>query len=190
VTGDRACPERVEGLQSSNDAGTTVEIDIRPWAEGDLPLLERLLGDPEMTRHLGGPESPEQLRARHQRYLTIEDSGAGHMFVIVVGAERTPAGSVGYWEREGHEQTVWETGWSVLPEFQGMGVASRGTAHAIEHARAGGRHRFMHAYPSVDNAPSNAICRKLGFTLIEVADFEYPPGNPMCCNDWRLDLFE
>jgi RimJ/RimL family protein N-acetyltransferase len=167
-----------------------LDVDIRQWAEGDLPLLERLLGDAEMTRHLGGPETAAQLRRRHERYLAMGDFDAGLMFVIVVGPERTPVGSVGYWEREGHEQTVWETGWSVLPEFQGMGVASRGTALAIEHARAGGRHRFMHAYPSVDNAPSNAICRKLGFTLIEVADFEYPPGNPMRCNDWRLDLSE
>jgi RimJ/RimL family protein N-acetyltransferase len=47
----------------------------------------------------------------------------------------------------------------------------------------------MHAFPSVDNLPSNAICRKIGFTLQEEVEFEYPPGNFMRCNDWRLDLF-
>ena len=49
----------------------------------------------------------------------------------------------------------------------------------------------MHAYPSVENAPSNAICRKLGFTLLEAHDFEWPPdsGSFMRCNDWRFDLF-
>lgn len=50
------------------------------------------------------------------------------------------------------------------------------------------RHRFMHAFPSVENAPSNAICRKLGFALVEESEFEYPPSNLMRCNDWRLDL--
>jgi RimJ/RimL family protein N-acetyltransferase len=40
----------------------------------------------------------------------------------------------------------------------------------------------------VENLASNAICRKLGFTLVEEAEFEYPPGNFMRCNDWRLDL--
>jgi RimJ/RimL family protein N-acetyltransferase len=163
-----------------------MEIDIRPWSEGDLPLLERLMGDPEMTVHLGGPESPEQIRKRHQRYLDLSESGK--MFVIVAGPERAPAGSVGYWERELNDQTVWETGWSVLPEYQGMGIASRGTALAVERARAESRHRYMHAYPSVDNPASNAICRKLGFEWLEQSDFEYPPGNPMSCNDWRLDL--
>jgi RimJ/RimL family protein N-acetyltransferase len=47
----------------------------------------------------------------------------------------------------------------------------------------------MHAFPTVDNGPSNAICRKVGFTFQEEVDFEFPPGNLMRCNDWRLDLF-
>jgi RimJ/RimL family protein N-acetyltransferase len=153
-----------------------------------LALLERLMGDAEMTAHLGGPETAEQIRKRHQRYLELTDSGK--MFVIVVGPEGTPAGSVGYWERRVGDRTVWETGWSVLPEFQGMGLATRATALAIERARAEDRHRYVHAYPSVDNPASNAICRKLGFTLIEQSDFEYPPGNWLRCNDWRLDLRE
>jgi len=48
----------------------------------------------------------------------------------------------------------------------------------------------VHAFPSVDNPPSNAICRKLGFELLEAIDFEYPPGSGgvLRCNDWRLDL--
>jgi RimJ/RimL family protein N-acetyltransferase len=46
----------------------------------------------------------------------------------------------------------------------------------------------MHAFPSVTNPPSNAICRKLGFTLMGEYDFEYPVGHLLRCNDWRLDL--
>jgi RimJ/RimL family protein N-acetyltransferase len=46
----------------------------------------------------------------------------------------------------------------------------------------------MHAFPNVDNAPSNAICRKLGFELLEALEFEYPKGHFMTCNDWRLYL--
>ena len=45
------------------------DLDLRPWLEGDLPLLERLMGDPAMTEHLGGPETPEKIRERHERYL-------------------------------------------------------------------------------------------------------------------------
>jgi RimJ/RimL family protein N-acetyltransferase len=58
----------------------------------------------------------------------------------------------------------------------------------VDRARAEGTYQFIHAFPSVENGPSNAICRKLGFTLQEEAEFEYPPGHFMRCNDWRLDL--
>ncbi|MGH2626694.1 MAG: GNAT family N-acetyltransferase [Anaerolineales bacterium] len=163
------------------------EIDIRPWSAGDLPLLERLMGDPAMTEHLGGPEPREKIRQRHERYYGSPEKGK--MFVIVVGPLRVAAGSVGYWEREWQGKQVWETGWSVLPEFQGRGIATRATAAVVDRVRAERRHRFLHAFPSVDNAPSNAICRKVGFRLQGEADFEYPPGNRMRCNDWRLDLF-
>ena len=53
------------------------------------------------------------------------------------------------------------------------------------------KHQFLHAYPSVENDPSNAICRKLGFELVGLDEYEYPKdsGNIMRCNDFRLDLF-
>jgi len=40
-------------------------VILEPWGSGDLPLLERLMGDPRMTEHLGGPESPEKIAERH-----------------------------------------------------------------------------------------------------------------------------
>jgi RimJ/RimL family protein N-acetyltransferase len=58
----------------------------------------------------------------------------------------------------------------------------------LDVARRLGGHRFVHAYPSVDNGPSNAVCRKLGFTLLGSSEVEYPKGAFMLCNDWRLDL--
>jgi RimJ/RimL family protein N-acetyltransferase len=164
------------------------EVDIRPWSEGDLQLLERLMGDAAMTEHLGGPETPEKIRERHERYCRLASTGKGRMFVIVAGPDRVAAGSIGYWEIERRGESAWETGWSVLPEFQGLGIATKGGVAILKQARADGKHRYIHAFPPTANAPSNAICRKLGFTLVEEYDAEYPPGNPIRVNDWRFDL--
>jgi GNAT superfamily N-acetyltransferase len=76
----------------------------------------------------------------------------------------------------------------VVPEVQGRGIAVAATAQAIELAKRDGKHRFMHAFPNVDNAPSNAICRRLGFELLQTCEFEFPKGHFMTCHDWRLDL--
>lgn len=161
-------------------------VRLEPWSEGDLPLLEQLLGNPEMMEHLGGPESPEQIAKRHARYL---DSESG-LFKIVDEESGDALGWVGYWERRWRDLDVYEIGWSVLPAAQGRGVASKGTVQAIEQARRERKYRYLHAFPAVDNAPSNAICRKLGFELLGDEEFEYPKGHFMRCNDWRLDLAE
>lgn len=135
-----------------------------------------------MTEHVGGPESAEKIAERQARYQV---PGSRQYRIVVDGED---AGWVGYWEREWLGEKVWETGWSVLPGFQGRGVASEATRKLIEIARTETRLRYFHAYPSVDNAPSNAICRKVGFELMGDYEFEYPKGNIMRCNDWRYDL--
>ena len=162
------------------------DVQLRPWAEGDLPLLERTLADPEMTAHLGGPETAGKIRDRHARYLAMGDPDAGTMLVILVGPDATPAGTHGYWRRDANGETIWESGWFVLPEFQGRGIATRATELMVQLARAYAPERPIHAYPAVDNAASNAVCRKAGFDLIGPLDFEYPPGHLLRCNDWVL----
>jgi RimJ/RimL family protein N-acetyltransferase len=161
-------------------------VRIEPWGEGDLHLLQKLLGDPRMMEHLGGPESPQKIADRQTRYerMTVDK---GRVFKIIMEPEGEAVGWVGYWVKTWRGETIYEVGWSVLPGHQGRGIASKGTALAIAEARSDGKYRSMHAFPSVDNAPSNSICRKLGFTLVEGCRFEYPPGHFMECNDWRFD---
>lgn len=147
---------------------------LQPWGSGDLPLPERLMGDPQMTEHLGGPESPDKLRERQRRYEQL--AGDDRMFKIVDRATGAGVGSVGFWMKEWRDARVYEVGWMVVPEFQGRGIAAAATAEAIVLATHENKHRFMHAFPNVDNAASNAICRKLGLELPAASEFEFPKG--------------
>jgi len=160
-------------------------VRIEPWGEGDLELLEKCVGDPAMMEHLGGPETAEKIAERQSRY---EQPGS-RQFKVVDSATGDRAGWVGYWEREWRGEQVFEIGWAVIPPFQGRGMASTATVQAVAVARDERTRRFLHAYPSVENAPSNAVCRKCGFVLQGPFEFEYPEGRPLVCNDWRLDLF-
>ncbi|OIJ66193.1 GNAT family N-acetyltransferase [Streptomyces mangrovisoli] len=171
----------METSDARPDAG---RVRLEPWGEGDLWLLRRT-NTPEMTEHLGGPESEEQLADRQRRYAELS-AGAMYRVVLVAGGETV--GSIGFWEREWRGSTVWETGWGVLPEFQGRGLAAAAARAVIVAAREAGRHRYLHAYPKVEHAASNRVCRAAGFTLLGQADFEYPKGNPITTNDWRYDL--
>jgi RimJ/RimL family protein N-acetyltransferase len=159
-------------------------VHLDPWGEGDLPLLQKCLGDPAMMEHLGGPESAEKIAERQSRYEKPDSK----QFKIVDDASGEGAGWVGYWDRDWQGEQVFEIGWAVILAFQGRGIAGSATRLAVERAGSERTRRFLHAYPSVDNAPSNAICRKLGFRLDGPCDFEYPKGSMMRCNDWWLDL--
>lgn len=52
------------------------------------------------------------------------------------------------------------------------------------------RNRMDGAFPSVDNVPSNSVCRRAGFTIMDEHTYEYPEGSGsfMRVNDWRIDL--
>ena len=163
------------------------QVRIEPWTEVDLELL-RAANAPEMMVHLGGPETDDQVVARHARYLALNDSDTGQMFRIVLMPEPVAVGGIGLWDSEWLGEEIYETGWSVVPGHHGRGIATVAIGLVVAHARTERRHRSLHAFPSIDNAASNAVCRKTGFALLGERDFEYPPGSTMQCNDWRLDL--
>lgn len=167
---------------------TPAPIILRLYGEDDFEILRATLGVAEMTAYLGGPESEEKLRSRHARYVALPNTGHDAMFVILAGPQQQPAGTVGYWEHEYQGQPAWETGWAVLPGWQGQGIATRATLAAAALAHAQQRHRYVFAYPTVENLPSKAVCRKAGFELLGTSAYEYPKGNPITSNVWRLDL--
>jgi len=167
---------------------TAPQVGLRPWTEGDLELLQRLLGDPAMMTHLGGPESPQAIEARHQRYLDPDDS-IGGLFAVTMTAgdalDKGPAaagpealdhaeavGWVGYWETDWDGGGAWEAGWSVLPEFQGRGVATAAMALLLDRARDDGAFQFVYAFPRIGNVASNVLCQRLGFELVGEAQRE------------------
>ncbi|MEU6020992.1 GNAT family N-acetyltransferase [Micromonospora sp. NPDC047134] len=168
-----------------------MDIRLEPWSESALDLLRRI-NTPQMRRHVGGIEREEQLLARHRRYLAMPVTGRGRMFAVLLGDDMV--GSIAYHQRDWQGEQIYETGWNVLPPYQGRGIATAAGAALItivrKIARRSDAPHSLHAFPSVGNAPSNALCHRLGFTLLGPCDFEYPPGSGslMRSNNWRIDL--
>ena len=162
-------------------------LTLRPWRDDDLPLLHRA-NTPEMTSHLNGPETDDQVADRHARYLRYAETGEAHMFAILVGD--TAVGSIGYWKVRWHDEDAWETGWFVVPEAQGEGVAARALALLIDDARRQPEaRRHLVAFPSVDNPGSNAVCRRAGFRLTASTTETFRDAT-LTVNEWALDLSE
>ncbi|WP_344059021.1 GNAT family N-acetyltransferase [Microbacterium pumilum] len=159
-------------------------VTIERWGDNDLPLLERS-NTPEMTAHLGGPETPEQLVERQARYLRLWETGEARMFRIEV--DGVPVGGIGYWKVEHDGVPAWETGWNVEPEWQGRGIAREALRLVIRRIVDDGTRTLLVAYPGVDNPGSNALCRGAGF---EHRGSDTMPwrGGELTFNTWMLDM--
>jgi RimJ/RimL family protein N-acetyltransferase len=164
------------------------DVILHPWSEEDLPLILELMSDPNVMAHLGGTETTEQIERRNKRYAHLSEDGIDQMFKVVLASNAEPVGKIGYWKKNWRDQLVYEMGWMVLPAFQGRGLATKAGEAVVKILRKEKRFPYIHAFPSVANPASNAICRKLGFSLLEECQFEYPPGHTMLVNDWQLDL--
>jgi RimJ/RimL family protein N-acetyltransferase len=162
-------------------ANATAMVTLRPWTNDDLWLLHETLGNPAMMEHLGGIESAEQIEQRHIRFLNDRD-------MFTVWESDVVVGSVGFWERPWRNEVVYEAGWMILPKYAGRGLATQAAVAVISLARKERKCRFLHAFPNVENAASNAVCRNAGFTNLGECTFEYPKGHWMRCNDWCIDV--
>lgn len=160
-------------------------VTLVPWAAEHLPLLAEA-NTAEMTRHLGGPESPDDLRRRQERYLRGREDGSAWMYAIKVDDEL--AGGIGFWPIGHDGEEAYETGWYVLPGWQGQGVARRALDALVGIARTEAPPRArLFAYPSVHNAASNALCRTSGFVELGERDFPFR-GTVLRTHVWALEL--
>ncbi|HEX5038817.1 MAG TPA: GNAT family protein [Candidatus Limnocylindria bacterium] len=155
---------------------------LRPEDEWLTAALET---DPAMMIHLGGPSDPERIPDIHARRLQGIERGDTWYFTIRLGPNGPLVGGVCVWHEAHHPPGTSEAGWGVLPAYQGRGIASAALRELIRLAHEDGRWGDIHAWPSVTNEASNALCRKLGFRHVGVDEFEFR-GHQLRCNDWVL----
>ena len=158
-----------------------------PITAEDEDLTVRLECDPEMMLHIGGPRPEADVRAAHKRRLDLMEKGEAHMYKVVAEDSDEVLGTIGIWKIDWKGPQTYEMGWFVLPEHQGKGVATEAARLIISRARANPEVRYVHAYPAVSNAASNAIARKIGMENQGEFDNEGFAG-VLRCNDWRIDL--
>jgi RimJ/RimL family protein N-acetyltransferase len=160
-------------------------MDLVPYADDDIWLTRALETDARVMAELGGPWPEEAIPRIHQRRLASIARGTW-WFTIVPEPGAQPVGMLGIFGSEVQGQAISEVGWSVLPEHQGRGYASAGLAMLLDRARADGRWGAIHAFPGATNVPSNALCRKFGFTLAGEETVDYG-GRSLRCNHWVLE---
>jgi RimJ/RimL family protein N-acetyltransferase len=151
---------------------TTDRLGFRHWRLADLPLALALWTDPEVTRLIGGPLSPQQVGQKLAGEIATQDaSGIQYwpMFLRVTGEHVGCAGLRPYRPAEG----IYELGFHLLTAYWGRGLAEEAARAVIGHAfkTLGANGLFAGHHP--ENAASRRILEKLGFR--HTHDELYPP---------------
>lgn len=159
-------------------------MELVPYTDADLWLTEALETDPLVMRELGGARPRDEIAPMHQRRMEAIAHGAWY-FKIVPEPGGPVVGSVTIWRSEWRGEPISEAGWMILPEYQGRGYASGALKLLLERARADGRWGDIHAFAGTTNVPSNALCRRFGFKLMEEVDVDFRDRS-LRCNHWLL----
>jgi RimJ/RimL family protein N-acetyltransferase len=161
--------------------------DVEP---GDISAYVRMRCDPVMMAELGGPMHREGIEEKVA--LDVQSAAADEAWIkMIAPGEAVPeavAGSVVLWSHDDEDsgEPVSETGWMVLPEFQGRGLAKQAVRMLLELARDDGRWGLVHAFPATANGPSNGICRSVGFRLVGERDVTFA-DRVLRSNHWVIN---
>jgi RimJ/RimL family protein N-acetyltransferase len=165
------------------------EVRLRDVTYSDVDSYVRMRCDPVMTAELGGPQPREGIEEKVSQDAVEAAAGTALIKMIIpdVAAPEVVAGSVVLWPSHGGDgQPISEIGWMVLPEFQGRGIGKQAVRMLLEVARDENRWGLVHAFPATTNAPSNALCRSVGFRFAGQVDIPYA-DRVFRTNHWIID---
>jgi RimJ/RimL family protein N-acetyltransferase len=163
-------------------------VRLRDVELGDVGAYVRMRCDTVMMAELGGPLPREGIEDKVARDVQTAAEGTDWIKMIVPdkAAPEVVAGSVALWSYEEDGEPISEIGWMVLPEFQGGGLGKRAVRMLLELARDEDRWGLVHAFPATTNAPSNGICRSLGFRFAGERKVTFA-GRVLRTNHWIIN---
>jgi len=177
---------RTEQSPASIARVTPPVLTLRDVRASDVDAYVRMRCDPAMMSELGGPQPRSAVVEKVERDVRTAMSGEDWILMIIPIGSDDVAGSVVVWTNTERGEPYSEIGWTVLPEYQGRGLAKTAVRTVLNRARQEGRWGVLHAFPSVMNGPSNGICRALGFSLLGEETIEFA-GKQFRSNHWCVD---
>src|SRR6476661_5491718 len=122
-------------IDRSSGIGPTIETErliLRPPVAEDFEAWAGFLGDPEATRHIGGPQK-RAAAWRSMACMTGSWSLMGFsMFSVIERTSGQWIGRLGPWRPEGWPGT--EVGWGLIRAAWGKGYATEGAVAAMDWA--------------------------------------------------------
>jgi len=154
----------------------SARLGFRLWTEDDLRLALDLWADPQVTALIGGPFTPERVRARlEQEIRQMHEHGVQYWPIFLLEKEEH-VGCAGLRPYR-TEERVYEFGVHIKPAFWGKGLANEAGLAAIEYAFNTLNAEALFAGHHPANQSSRRLLQKLGF--VHTHEELYPPTGLM-----------
>jgi RimJ/RimL family protein N-acetyltransferase len=156
-------------------AAETARLRLRDWRESDQADFYAIMNRPEVMKHLGGVQLPDEWRAAFLRLVGFQRD-YGHTFWIIedrssgdilgfCGIKRVNAPGAG--ELTGKH----EIGWRLRPESWGQGIAKEAAIASLDLAFGRFGAPVVIATTIPRNAESQGLMKRLGMTRREDLDY-------------------
>jgi RimJ/RimL family protein N-acetyltransferase len=140
---------------------TTTRLGLRHWREDDLPLAIRLWSDPQVTRLVADLHpSEENARARFDQEMRNLETHRIQYWPIFL---RDTGQHIGCCGLRPYQDSVFEIGAHLLPEFWGQGFAMEAVQGVVGYAFGTFKVRGLFARHHPSNHGSRRLMGKLGF---------------------------
>jgi RimJ/RimL family protein N-acetyltransferase len=152
----------------------TARLRLREWDDEDEVRFYEVMNRPEVMKHLGGLQLPEEWRAAYQRVRGFQ-MDFGHTFWIV--EDRATGEILGFCgikrvNAPGTDMTgEHEIGWRLRPEAWGKGIAKEAAVASLDLAFDRFEAPHVVALTVPQNRPSWGLMERLGMTRREDLDF-------------------
>jgi RimJ/RimL family protein N-acetyltransferase len=139
------------------------QVRLRPVAEEDLAVIERLTGDPEAVGEHGwfGWYDPWTYRRRWEETGLLTDDGG----MLMVAGPAEPLGFV-QWRRQRTNRVshCWNIGIGMLPEVRGLGYGTEAQRLLVDYLFAHTQANRVEAVTEITNTAEQWALSKAGFT--------------------------
>lgn len=155
---------------------TSARLGFRCWGGDDLPLAMELWGDPEVTRKIGGPFTPEMVRLRLEKEIAqMQEHRLQYWPIFLLDTDQHVgcAGLRPYRE----ERRIYELGVHLRRAFWRQGLASEAARAVITYAFDVIQAEALFAGHHPENESSRQLLTGLGFAYTH--DELYPPTGLM-----------
>lgn len=182
-------------VQVENNPNVLLEstrLVLRRVEKEDQELLEHLFCDLEMMHYLGGPWSPDQVRATLQEWHN-EWGIQNYWYGVLARKDTSKAiGISGFTENTNPDEPGLEVSWFIVPEQQRKGFATEITQGILEFAFEHVHIDRVFAETHPENVASNRVLEKLGFVNVGerhhkydfLPDFEKQVVWEYRCSNW------